>query len=144
MDRPIRDNFGDTQPSLSGHENGLELTHAGLRNPAGFSRSHLQRVAYELDQGAVVRLVWPVVDRAQDSEPAKSDLLDDVKSMQLRYMDAGRNWQTVWPVDKQDDKTPEALPRAVEVSIEYRDWGRLTRLFALPLSVPDESKNEQT
>ena len=144
VDRPVRDNFGDTQPSLSGNENGLELTHAGVRNPAGFARSHLQRVAYVLDQGAVVRLVWPVIDRAQDTEPARSDVLRDVQSMQLRYLDAGRQWQTDWPADKQNDKTPEALPRAVEVSIEYRDWGTLTRLFALPLSLPDESQNEQT
>ena len=144
VDRPVRDNFGDTQPSLRGNENGLELTHAGLRNPAGFARSHLQRVGYELDQGAVIRLAWAVIDRAQDTVPARNDVLRDVQSIQLRYLDADHHWQTDWPMDKQNDKTQEALPRAVEVSIEYRDWGTLTRLFALPLSIPDESTNEQT
>lgn len=144
VDRPIRDGFGDRQPSLTGDRNGLELTHAGLRNPAGFARSHLQRVAYVLEADTLVRLVWPVIDRAQDSEPVRSYVLEGVETVELRFLDAKHNWQTKWPADKLGDEQPAALPRAVEVSIDYRDWGRLTRLFALPLSINNDKNNVQT
>ena len=51
-DREIRDEYGDRQPALrvGADERLLELTRAGWRNPAGQTRSTLQRVAYRLDE----------------------------------------------------------------------------------------------
>ncbi len=134
--RSIRDDFGDKQPAMigmgSGFGNMLEFSRTGLRNPTGRPRSHLQRVAYGLKDNKFVRLSWPVLDRAQNSESAEMVLLEDVNSLELRFLHPVGRWQTEWPPLAADEEPEIPLPRAVEVSIEIEGWGRIVRLFRTP------------
>ncbi|MEJ2142147.1 MAG: type II secretion system minor pseudopilin GspJ [Gammaproteobacteria bacterium] len=132
--RTIRDEYGDYQRAFLAAEHGryrLELTRGGYRNPARLPRSTLQRVAYSLEENNLQRLSWPYLDRAQDAEPVKVRLLEDVNSLSFRFLDADREWHASWPPVNSEQKAIPELPLAIEVSLELEDWGRLTRLFVM-------------
>jgi general secretion pathway protein J len=141
--RRIRDEYGDQKaPLLAGSDGAavVEFTHAGWSNPTNATRSHLQRSGYALKDNQLLRAYWLVLDRAQDSKPIQTVLLDKVKSMEWRFMDSTGTWQTQWPpltttatpTPTAPGQTPSQLPRAVEVTLELDDLGRLTRLFSVP------------
>ena len=129
--REVRDEFGDTEPALKGGGAGprlLSLTRGGWRNPLGLTRSHLQRVAYVFADKQFVRESWPVLDRGPGVTPYAEVLLEDVEAVELRFLDPARTWQVFWPMPNQ----AAPMPRAVEITIELADWGRITRLFRVP------------
>jgi general secretion pathway protein J len=132
--RPIRDEYGDVQPSLVGGET-LQLTRAGWRNPAGRQRSTLQRVGYAYEDDQLVRYSWSVLDRAQDSEPLVQPLSDAIEELKIRYLDADNKWKDEWPV-AQGGATPATeqapLPRMVEVTLTHQMYGPLVWLFQMP------------
>jgi len=130
--RPIRDAYGDNAPALDGRRNGyLEWSRAGWVNPAGQLRSDLQRVAYGVENGRLVRIVWYVLDRAQDSEPQREVLMEDVKGIAFRMLDRDRAWREIWPASMNTTDLA-ALPRAVEIVLTTERWGEVRRLLALP------------
>lgn len=134
-DRSIRDEYGDSQQALLGSEFGryqLELTRAGWSNPAGRNRSHLQRVAYGIRDGQLIRAYWNVLDRAQDSQPLESVLLENVSKLELRFLDASQQWHALWPATTLNGETTQGPPQAVEISLETEAEGRIRRLFRVP------------
>lgn len=143
--RRIRNEFGDEetpQLAVSDGDAVIEFTRAGWSNPTNAPRSHLQRVGYALKDKQLLRAYWLVLDRAQDSKPIQTVLLDKVKSMEWRFMDNAGTWQTHWPPTAATSPQPQTptpasqalseFPRAVEVTLELDDLGRLTRLFSIP------------
>jgi len=134
VNRPVRDEYGDLQPALMGVEMGdyrLALTRGGWLNPADRPRGGLQRVAYGLRDDQLLRVYWNVLDRAQDSPPQESVLLDGVERLELRYLDAQKQWSDAWPNAAAGAAPNTAPPRAVEVTIETKAEGRITRLFGV-------------
>jgi general secretion pathway protein J len=137
--RLVRNEFGDAQQPLVG-DDALRLTRGGWWNPAGRQRSTLQRVGYAYEEQQLVRYAWSVLDRAQDSEPLKQPLIEDVEQMQLRYLDGDDVWKEQWPDTSGSVSTEGAaglsefpeLPKAVEVTIEHKTYGTLVWLFQLP------------
>jgi prepilin-type N-terminal cleavage/methylation domain-containing protein len=110
----------------------VSFTRGGWTNPAGLPRPELQRVSYSIENGALMRSYTPELDATLADVPIKRKLVDHVKSFSLRFMDAGHNWQTQWPVlttvaAGQQDMTLRWRPVAVEVTIELEDWGILMR-----------------
>jgi general secretion pathway protein J len=134
VDRPVRDEYGDEQPALVGADT-LQLTRGGWSNPAARTRSSLQRVGYVFEDDQLVRYAWAVLDRAQDSEPLRQPLTASVEQLQLRYLAANNEWRGQWPdtLQNADPAAPaQALPRAVEVTLEHAHYGQLVWLFRLP------------
>lgn len=130
--RPIRDSFGDPRPAmLSDDLADLEFTRSGRTNPLGLLRSELERVAYRIDEEALTRLSWGVLD--QQVEPPRTDtsLLQEVTAIEFRYMDEDGEWQEVWPPAGQPRGTGR-LPLAVELTVELTDLGPVVRVFRLP------------
>ncbi|MDM8559473.1 type II secretion system minor pseudopilin GspJ [Thiotrichales bacterium HSG14] len=133
IERPIREQYGDKQLSLQGTNSQIELTRAGWRNPAQQQRSSLQRVAYHLEDQTLLRLYWRVLDRAQDTQPNKMALLNDVNNLQLRYLDKNKRWHEQWPSSDLLTTKNAILPIiAIEVTLKVKEWGRITRLFRVP------------
>jgi general secretion pathway protein J len=145
--RPVRDPLGSNyEPALLADERlqaVVQFTRAGWSNPAGISRSTLQRVAYRLQDNKLIRDHWTVLDRTLAVEPVEATLLDQVRSMRLRFMDTNRTWIEQWPPANATRNTnappvPGALlppvpgPIAVEVTLELEDWGTLVRLIEVP------------
>ncbi len=142
--RGIRDEYGVQQPALLSQPHALavmEFTRGGWSNPAGQMRSSLQRIGYAVEEQTLIRYSWTVLDRAPDTKPQRLPLLQDVVSMQLRFMDTNHAWQAQWPLPVIAQSTPAGLPLAVEVTIELKDLGVLRRQFeidagVIPQSVP--------
>jgi general secretion pathway protein J len=111
-------------------DNRLEWSRAGYSNPAHLIRSHIQRVAYKLDKQKLLRLSWPVLDRAQDTKEMQTEVLSEIESLEWRFLDDKNEWTTSWP--ESDEKASQfPLPKAVEVNLELKDWGKIKRLILL-------------
>jgi general secretion pathway protein J len=84
----------------------------------------------------LIRAYWNVLDRAQDSQPLETELLDGVVRMELRFFTTQANnqneWVDTWPSNALGIQSTEEPPRAVEVTLETEAEGRITRLFRVP------------
>jgi general secretion pathway protein J len=135
--RPVREAFGnELQGCLIALRSGdmlAEFTRAGWSNPAGIQRPTLQRVAYRLENGKLIRSHWTVMDRTLASKPVDNELIDNIKSVELRFMNRERAWQEQWPGSgAQNSGNLDERPIAVEISIELEDWGRIQRIVEVP------------
>jgi general secretion pathway protein J len=107
-----------------------DLTRGGWSNTAGQQRSTLQRVSYALINDIVKRSYTTALDTVQGTQPVVQDLFGGVKTIQFRYLDSNQTWQNTWPPP--GIPLPENLsmrPVAVEVTIEFKDWGQIRRLI---------------
>jgi general secretion pathway protein J len=133
--RPVRGEYGDTLPALSGGD-GIQFTRGGWNNPLGHPRSNLQRVGYAMVDGHLTRYVWIVLDRAQDTQPLEQPLSDQVTALDVRYLDDSDEWLTAWPnpakVAAAGGVPVDELPRAVEITLTHRQYGTLVWLFRMP------------
>ncbi len=107
-------------------EPSLELTRGGELNYGGAPRSDLRRVAYRLKEGRLVRITWPVLDRAPVTEPLEAPLLADVETFELRFYGASGDSVETWPTATSG---PDVPPRAMEVTLAVKGLGRFKRLF---------------
>jgi general secretion pathway protein J len=134
LPRKIRDSFGEPREPLIGVQEGeqlVEFTRTGWRNPTGQARSNLQRVAYNVIDEQLVRSSWNVLDRAQNTEPQETVLVQGVKAVTLQFIDKDFNAQDHWPVFARDPTQQQVLPSAIEITLDVEGWGRMTRLFRL-------------
>ena len=141
--RPIRDENGEPLPALYAPDNGeylLEFTRAGWPNPAGARRGNLRRVAYAWEGKELLRLIWPVLDRAPDSRPSRSLLLSGVEGVEIRFLPGDNVWQATWPPGSWEGAaslggSPSAsgggLPGAVEIILEVAGFGRIRRVVVI-------------
>lgn len=110
------------------------LTRAGWSNPIGEPRTELERVAYVLDNGTLVREHWAVLDATLSSLPVKRNLLKHVRSVSFQYMSINRSWIDNWPPastggENAADSLYRMRPLAVQVTLDTQQWGKLTRIF---------------
>ncbi len=132
--RNIRDEYGNTSNYIvtgQGDDVFIEFTRGGHRNPAALLRSHLQRVAYKLEENRLSRLHWPHLDRTQEMEPYETVLLDEVEDAGLRFLDDSNEWHNEWPpLNATGQTTGTAMVlSAIEFRLELKDWGELVRLY---------------
>ncbi len=132
--RPVRDELGEgLVPAMRtgfGSIFALELTHGGWSNPAGLPRGTLQRSAYRLQDGELIRYHWTVLDRTFANEPIETVLLDDVESLLFRYLQANGEWIEQWPpLAVQGPASYRLRPRAVEVVLTLQDEGEIRRVL---------------
>jgi len=106
----------------------LDVTRDGWSNTAGEQRGTLQRVSYALIDGVLKRSYTVNLDTVLGGKPVVQDLLTGVKGIQFRYLDTNQNWQNSWPPSLSSADL-QSRPVAVEVVIEFKDWGRVRRLF---------------
>ena len=138
--RPVRDLLGSAVlPALLA--NGLTtdivtLSRGGWPNSAGLPRGTLQRVTYLIDNGTLVRQYPTVLDATLGNTPQRRELLKEVVSVHIRYLDATRQWQEQWPplaANAGNNVIPLATrPIAVEITIETKDAGKIVRLLEIP------------
>lgn len=144
--RPVRDEFGNLQPALMGGPLApvaLALTRDGWHNSQALPRSDLQRVYYYVEDGALWRAYYTVLDRAVDGEPQETVLLDGVEALDIRFLSQleslsldrslvvdTRSWPTSWMTEP--GASPVAPPVALELRLTLEDLGELRRLYVLP------------
>lgn len=140
VSRPIRDAYGDPQPAMVGSaDTGIVFTRIGWYNPLQVPRSDMQRVGYRIDEDdSLIRVHWSVLDQAQDSAPIEQTMLENVDTIEWRYLDANREWVDRWPpqsaagslATSQDPDAP--LPIAVELRLDTDHWQDIRFLFQIP------------
>jgi len=131
--RPIREPLGESlEPALRSGTDGetlADLTRSGWTNPAGISRSTLQRVTYRLENNKLRRAYWNALDRTLTAEPTTAVLLDKVRTASFRFMDQNQSWHEQWPpLGYSGPDAARLRPIAVEVTLDLEDWGKLVRL----------------
>lgn len=130
--RAVNDGLGGSLPAMTYRVDlGLEFSRlSDAQSPLAMAGSYgLNRVAYRLENKQLVRLLWPVMDRAPDSVPVRRVLLEDVQRFDLRFLDEQSQWRENWPPENRE--TPplnNLLPKAVEVRMLNR-LGEVKRLF---------------
>jgi general secretion pathway protein J len=135
--RAIRDTLNTLpKPALAGSTHNipeLTLTRGGWTNPLGKARSTLERVAYQLDDDKLVRLSWLVLDRSREVKPLRQVLFQHVVAFKLRFLDGTGHWREQWPpLNRPARDYLERLPRAVEVVVDFKKRGEITRILELP------------
>jgi general secretion pathway protein J len=134
--RPTRDETGRSfQPSFIAEPSAqfaLEFSRGGWSNPGGFARGTVLRVAYDLEEDMLVRFHWPVADRTLSTPPIRTELLDGIIDMQVRFFDASGQPHFEWPPLEESGRGQLiSRPRAVEFAIELEDFGRIWRLVEI-------------
>jgi len=135
--RPIRDNDASEKPAFRGQptdpralgDPNVEFTRGGIFVANGFT-ADLQRVAYRVVDGNLMRLTWPVLDRAPMTQPTATPLFRDVEQFDVRFCQAGQSPCVLdrWPPLVAAGDAPP-LPGAVEVTIALKERGTYKRVF---------------
>jgi general secretion pathway protein J len=150
VNRPVRDEFGEPEPALQGGPAArfaLSLTRSGWHNPNAQLRSNLQRVNYRIEDEALWRDSYAVLDRAADTEPASVKLLEGVEYLDLAFLASlaavesnrdsstveTRDWPDSWVVDTSEPGSVLAPPVALQITLQLSDWGEMSRLYELPV-----------
>jgi general secretion pathway protein J len=126
--RSVRDELGDPEPSLEGgldSETLLRLTRSDLSGVGRYPV--LRRISYRISDGRLQRVSEQVLDRFPDSSKTVMELISDVENIQVRFL--GDEWLDSWPPAGVKDL--DALPRAVEITLETGRWGEIRRLYPL-------------
>lgn len=142
--RPVRDAMGDGGAAVAINHGGalLELTRRGWANPLGERRSELQRVAYALRPEGLVRTFWPVLDRAEDTEPVEQLLLAEATAVAVGGIDEFGEEHGYWPPS--DDGEARELA-AIVVRIDVPRHGEIERLWVVPqpaLADPEPAEDD--
>jgi len=133
VDRPVRDSYGDPlQAVLIGADGAIEFTRGGWRNPLQLPRAEVQRVGYLLQDNKLLRGYWPVLDRAQDTEPAYQTLLQDVEQVEFYAVDGSGNEHTFWPQTGARSQDPATALVAIIMRIELAPYGVVERIWEVP------------
>lgn len=134
--RTVMDELGEsTEPVVVSGTSLLELTRLGWQNPLGEPRSELQRVAYVHRDDTLIRLFWPVLDRAPGSEPIPQVLLKGVSEASFGVHDDQGEQHGFWPLVEAEDETAPELA-AVTMALRLERYGHIERLW---LVVPGAS-----
>lgn len=134
--RPVRDELGDNYgPSLStSFQSGfaIELTRGGWNNPMVLPRSTMQRAAYRIEDDALVRYHWNVLDRTLSNEPVVVTLLEGVESLRFRFFQTDADYIEQWPPENLNGPTNGRLrPLAVEFVLALENEDEITRLIEI-------------
>ncbi len=131
--RTIRDELGDPLPAvIVTGVSLLELTRMGWQNPLRAPRAELQRVAYVLRDDKLVRLFWPVLDRAPDTKPVAQLLLDGVTDVQFAAFDENGEKHGHWPLPPESEDADELRLAAMEMHLSLESHGLIQRLWLVP------------
>ena len=148
--RAIRNEYGDLEYPLD-YTQGSEIkfTRAGWSRSSFFTkrqRSELQRVAYYLEDGKLMRAYWRTLDQAQGNQPERTVLLDGVSELGFRFLyknakdrqDELNGVQLEWPPTTLRNSGPCAaatdrpcliMPNAIEIQLTTDDLGDITRSY---------------
>ncbi|WP_340693900.1 type II secretion system minor pseudopilin GspJ [Hyphomonas sp.] len=99
----------------------ISFVRSGWRDPrVGGDRSDLQRVAFRLEDGKLIRKAWLRPDPVRNTPIVERVLLDGIADLEIRYRQKGV-WFDEWPADA-DGRHPDL----VQLDLEFADADQLT------------------
>ncbi|MBF0621967.1 MAG: type II secretion system minor pseudopilin GspJ [Magnetococcales bacterium] len=127
--RPVLDEVGVSLPGFVGNDGAsvfLELTRAGRLNPQQRTRSSMQRISYRLEEDKLIRSSWQQLDRGGEANEQNSVILTDVLDVEIGFLSQSKRWKKQWSGSESN------MPRAVEVTVDVAEWGKVRRIFQVP------------
>ncbi len=129
--RGVRDALGESEPALRAGLRGELLTFTRrVGDLVDDGQPALRRVRYRLQDGALYRDVWDVLDRTPDTGFRSQRLLKEVGALELRFFD-GETWTPFWPRDE-NEVAADGLPRGLEFRLRFADARTLRRVLEGP------------
>ena len=87
-----------------------------------------RRMGYRMNEKNEIELwLWPGLDVAPDTLPARYAVLASVKTFELQYLDPSLAWVDIWPTSPTD----QPIPRAVRLRIVLASNEEIVRVFVL-------------
>ena len=140
--RPIREALGNKTRSFferdieeysatNSYDCPVAFTRSAIE-PGGLARAGLYRVAYCQQADKLYRLSWPVLDRAQDSEPAESLLLQRVEQFEVETGSAIDDRIIAVRKDPTEPKDYALIKVTLGLVDEQGDTRVYTRFFTYP------------
>jgi general secretion pathway protein J len=125
--RPVRDQSGQPVPAFTQGDAGVSggifgLVRGGWSNFDAAPRAGLQRVTYVLEDGALKRVSWPMLDGAAPADAAT--MLEDVVTATAEYRDDKGQWRGDWTATDAN-----ALPRAIALTVTVKGKPEQRMLF---------------
>ena len=131
--RSARGAYGTTEPAMVGDSNSLIVTTMTIAASAAGPSASPVRVRHSLAQSRWLRAQTAALDLAPSTPETARLVLDDFSDASLRYLDAQLIEHDRWPPANAalEGRSPDALPRAVELRFTSKRFGEIRRLFAL-------------
>ncbi|MDH5534580.1 MAG: type II secretion system protein GspJ, partial [Betaproteobacteria bacterium] len=126
--RAVRSAAGDA-PAWRGEavtksEASLEISRFASSDGVDVAR----RIGYRLNEKQEIELwLWPALDVAPNTVPARYPVLAGVKIFELQYLNRALVWVDAWPSSPADPP----IPRAVRLRIVLASDEEIVRIFAL-------------
>ncbi|MBU2896805.1 type II secretion system minor pseudopilin GspJ [Vibrio hepatarius] len=121
---------------LDSDAKGIMFTRLGWHNPQQqFPRGEISKVGYRIKEDVLERVWWRYVDTPAGQEGITMPLIDKVEAFEVKFLD-GSDWKEEWT-------KKEALPKAVAVELELKDYGKIERIYLTAggsIDVSDEKK----
>lgn len=126
--RPVRSAAGQAPPWIGRPANapGPRLEASRFASAEGVDSP--RRFGYRLNEKKEIELwLWPGLDVAPGTLPARYPVLDGVARFELDYLDSRRAWVSTWPAAPGD----AAIPRGVRLHIVLVSGESIVRVFAV-------------
>lgn len=130
--RPVRFATVDNTGFAPAWRGGVSATQQAELEFSRFAASEgvdtARRIAYRLNERNEVELwLWPGLDIAPGTLPARHAVLAEVKTFELQYLSPGLAWVNAWPAASADPP----IPRAVRLRVVLASDEEIVRIFAL-------------
>jgi len=116
----------------NGGEYWLTIMRGGHANPLDFVRTEMIRVGYRIEEETLWRDVWYDLASTDVEQARQQKVVENVEEVNVRLLAEGASsysagpWQDRWPVQEQGQ-----LPIAIEVTMNFKEFGEITRLYSL-------------
>ena len=132
--RPARDELGGIREAYrapSGNYD-VEFTRGGLPDfPA--MQGGIQRVAYRVEEGRLLRSTWQRVDSGPTPRVSDQVLADGIDDIRVEQLDSGGEFVPVWP-PVNESLPVEAVPAMIRVTLRLKERGEISLLIPGPES----------
>jgi len=128
--KSTRDQFGNVVDSFKGGQNTQVLM--------GFVRSispqegefPFLNVSYQIEDGALIRVLWPANGQPNYEQRYKQELVKDVESVDVQFY--YQRWHNLWPpLNSSSEEEIPKLPLGIEFKLVTKRWGLITRVISL-------------
>ena len=138
IERSIINASGNVEsPVLSEGPETIAFTRAGFVNPGAIAqRSQMQRVEYTVKKNQLLRLTWPALDQAPNSQPMETVLLKGVANLQIQYLDSQNQLMNSWPLasgsNADVNNQNQSMPKAIVLTIDLVKKGEMRLVLPVP------------
>ncbi len=127
LERPVRNVFGVTEPTVKGEQALVGEDAANLWLVRSTVNGPPRRIGYRLKDKKLELLEWDFLDAGPRSRPKIYPLIEGISGFDIRYWDAS-GWIATWP---RSGNIAER-PRALEVTITFENKVSAKRVLLFP------------